>query len=581
MHRARGKWQQVVIGLVALAVVAGAIAPAGAGEAVVLGRACVRDMLALLEKASKVAEKVVPGQGAQMTAAAAMMLQGAESAGIDWTKPVTVVLLSGKAFGRVEPAVVGIFPVTNGEQFRQARQAAGKANEHVEVRGNYALLSTKQAAFAAITERRINIYSKFPTAGGDADLYFTAYLDKIITEYQPEIDQAIQEAQERAAGMGPAAGPFAALASLQKVAGPLAKFAGKQARRVSLILKLTDESLDIQGRLYAVRDSQLAAAFAGQPAETTDLAKYLPRDAALSMVGKLDIEKLRGLIEAGLDTVAGPLEIKAEDREQILSIMFGTTQTGEFAAAYSGNPAHKGLQMAQVVRVRDIEKYRAVTKQAQDWILSGPLGGMMQGLGMQMDIKHEPGVREHKGVTIDRMTLVFKQDPKAPPNPMMPQQPPQVTEFSAFDTFGVAVTNNPTGDLLNGVIDRIKGGEPGLDQSPAYKATLAAAGEGASMVFHVSFNSMLAKLIEHVSAAQPMIAMMVGGIAKPDPNEAPITGYAKFGGDRVEFVTRVPQQPIINFATRVRAMIEQMRAGGGRPGPGPGPGPKPGDDDDF
>ena len=568
MGKMSWKWQRVAAILVAVALVASAAAQAG--EAVVLGRVCVRDVKELVAKAVKVVDKFAPGQGTQLKAMADMQLQGAQFAGADWSRPVTVVLLSGKSFGKVEPAVVGIVPVTNGEQFRQARQAAGQANEKIEIRGNYALVSQDQAAFAAITERRINTYGTFPKAGGDADIYLTFYIDKSVQEYQPEIDQAIQEAQEQVAGMG-AAGPFAAVAKFQKAAGPLAKFAATQASRVSLILKLTDDALDINGRLYAAEGSQLAAAFAGQPSETTDLAKYLPQDAVLSVTGKTDIVKLKPLIEAVLDTVAGPLEMKAEDRSKLLDLMFASTQTGEFAVAYSGSPAHKGLQMAQVAKITDGDKFRAAGKAAVDWMMKGPFGGMMQGMGVKMDIKHEPGVRQYKGVAIDRFTVTVAQDPNAQPNPMMPQQPPQVTELGALDTLGVAGSNNPTGDLLNGIIDRVKGGEPGLDQSPAYKAAVAAAPKGANVVFHMSFNSFIAKLIDEIAKAQPMVAMMAGGIAKPDPNEAPITGYYVFSEDRLDFFTRVPQQPIINLATRIRMMIEAQR-GGARPAPGRKPG---------
>lgn len=571
MGKARGKWQRLVIGLVAAVIVLAAAAPAPAGEAVVLGRICIRDIKGLLDRAGKVADKFVPGQGAQVVSMAGMALQGAEFAGIDWTKPVTVALLSGKSFGKAEPVVVGIFPVANGEQFRLARQAAGRANEAVEIRGNYALLSDNKAAFETITERRINIYSKFPTVAADADVYLTGYVAAALKEYEAEIEQQMKQAEEQMAGMG-AAGPFAALASMQKAVVPLAKFAGGQVRRVSLILKLTDATLDIQGRLYAVEGSQLAAGFAAQPAAPTDLAKYLPRDVAMAMTANLDITKVRAFIEAGFDAVAGPMQLKPEDREKFLDLMFGSSYTGQFAMAYSGNPAHKGMQIAQVLKATDEAKFRAATKNGLDWFMNSPFAGMVKGAGLNIDWKQEPGIREHNGVAIDRYTMTMKPAEGAPPNPMMGQQPPQVTELGYLNGLGFAGTNNPTGDLLNGIIDRVKGGEPGLDASPAYKQALAAA-EGAPVVFHAGFNTLVAKFIEEIAKAQPMIAMMAGGIAKADPNEAPITGYASFAKDRMQFVTRIPQQPIVDFATRARAMVEQMRGGGNAPGPRPQPGP--------
>ena len=566
-------WQRIVVGLVAVALVAAATAQAG--EAVVLGRVCIRDVKQLVEKATKVVDKIVPGQGAQMKVMADMQLQGAQFAGADWSRPVSIVLISGKGFGKVEPVPVGIIPVVNGEQFRQARQAAGQVGEKIEIRGNYALISNDPGAFAAISEERINIYSSFPKAGGDADVYLTFQIDDSVKEYQIEIDQAMQQAQEQVAGMGAAGGPFAMMGQIQKAMGPIAKFAATQASRVSLILKLTDDSLEIMGRFYAIEGSHLATALAGQPQTKTDLAKYLPPDACMSFVTMSDITKARPFAEALLDTLATPLEMKTEDRDKVLALMFGSTQTGEAAIAYSGDPAHKGMQMAQVLRIADAAKFRAASKDAVEWMMRGPLGGMLQGMGMNMDVKHEPGIREHKGVTIDRLTVTVKQDPNAQPNPMMGQQQPQLTEMGALDDLGVAATNNPTGELLNAVIDRIKGGEPGLDRSPAYKAALAAAPKNASIVYHVSFNTFIAKMLEEIAKQQPMVAMMAGGIAQADPNEPPITGYAIFDGNRVEFSTRVPQQPIINLANRIRKMMEQ------RGGPGAAPGPRPGGVDDF
>ena len=91
-------------------------------------------------------EKVVPGSSEQVKSNAAQFLEGADFAGADWTKPVTVVVLGGKVFGKVEPAIVGIFPLTDAGKFRQAREQAARENEKLDIRGNYALLTEDEGA---------------------------------------------------------------------------------------------------------------------------------------------------------------------------------------------------------------------------------------------------------------------------------------------------------------------------------------------------------------------------------------------------------------------------------------------------
>ena len=557
MGRTGSNWRRLVAGLVVAGVLAAAVAPAHAGSAM-LGRVCVRDIKGLIDKVGNLVEKVAPGSGAQVTAGATMMLQGAEWAGVDWSKPATVAILSGKPFGKAEPAVVAILPLTDPGKFRQAREQAAKPNQNFDVRGNFGLITQDEGALAAITPKRLELYTQFPKLAGSADVYATFYITRAVTEYEAEIDQAMQKAQEQVAGMG-AAGPFAVAAKAQKAVAPLAKLAGKQARRVSMVWKFNDDSLDVTGRLYAAPDSQLAAFFAGQPGETTDLVKYLPSDAAVAMAGKLDIAKLMPLVKTVLDAIAGPLEMKPEDQQKVLDLFLASTQTGEFAIAVSGNPAHKGMQTIQVVKIADGGKFRKAAKQGMDWFLGSGLGAMVKGMGVEMALKQEPAVRKHKDVAVDRFTMTIAQAPDAQPNPLMGQAPPQVTELAAIDTLGIAASNNLTGDLLNATIDRVKGGGEGLDQSKAYKDARAAAPQDANIIFHVSFNSILAKVIEEVAKQQPMIAMMAGGIAKADPTEAPITGYYRFSKDQVDFLTHVPYQPIIAFGTRVRMMIQQQR----------------------
>jgi hypothetical protein len=578
MQSARRGIRGVVIAALLASLMVAALPVASAEEATVLGHFCVRDAKGLTDKIVKLVNKFAPGMGDAMVAPQAQQFfQKAGMAGVDWSKPVSVALLSGKAFGKTEPVPVAIFPVANADAL-QAMTDQPDAPKMLDVRGDYAVAADEEAALKAITPQRLAIYSQWPQIAGTTDVYATFYVSRALNEYMPEIEQQIQQTQQQfeqggAPGM-PGGGPMAMAQQMMKAWGPMAKLASKQARRVSLMAQFNDDSVDMAGRLYAMPDSELSKFFDGQPQETTDLVKYLPADSVMSMNANLEMEAFRPLVKVVVDALAEPLSITDENRQKINDLIFASTQTGAAAVGLSGSSQHKGIQTVQIAQIKDAEKFRQATKDGMDWLMGSGLLGGLQGAGMDITIDHKPAAREYKGVPVDRITVTYKQKAGAQPNPMMPNRPPQTTELAAFDTFGITVSNNPDGDLMNNIIDRIKaGGGEGLDQAQAYKAAVAAADERAGIVAHVSFNSFLAKMVEEIAKIQPMIAMMAGGVAKPNPTEAPITGYARFAtyrnGSAVNFRVRVPHQPILDLVQRVQMMMQQMKQRG--PGAGPQP----------
>ncbi len=571
--RVRGNGHRVLLAVVLGAMlVAGVAGPARGGEPVVLGCGSAADLKGLIAKLGKLAEKFVPGTGVQVQGMSAMLTQSPEWAGVDWSKPATIVFFGGKAFGKTEPVPVVLVTVADAAQFRQAHPDGGPAS--FEVRNNVAIVAQEKAALAAVTPERFDLYSKFPKIAGTADIYITLYASQMIAEYQTEIAAGLKEMEDQAGAMA-MPGPMASIGKIVKCIAPLANLGCKQVRRASLTMQFNDESLDVWGRLYAAEDTELGTFLSGQPAEMSDLAKYLPAETVAAMAGKLDAEKAKPLVEAVLKALAGPLELSAADQQKWRDLIFASTQTGEFASALPSGAAFPGMQSVQVVRVADVAKFRSASKDGIEWVMKSGLGAFIEAAGVKMTIDHKPNAREYQGVAVDRITVTMAPAPGAPPNPMMGQQPPQVTEVAALNGLGVAAGNNPGGELLNGILDRIKGaGTPGLDTSAAYKAAVAAAPKGADIVTIVHFNSLLAKFVEEMAKQQPAIAMMVGAIIKADPTEEPITSYASFGANVVEIRTRVPHQPILTMVTRVRKMIEQQV-------PGAKPGPKPKEQDDF
>jgi len=561
----------VMLGATLLAAVAGV---AWGGEAVVLGSASAANLKGLLDKVAKLAEKFAPGAGAQVQGASAMLTQDPKFAGVDWTKPASALLFGGKAFGKAEPVPVILVTLADAAAFRQAAEKEG-GQVGIEIRNNVAIVSPEKAALPAVTPERFELYSKFPKVAGTADVYLTVYITQLLTEFEDELEGGLKELEQNMGQMQMPGMPN--VGKVVKCVGPLVKLAGQQVRRVSLTVELKDDSVELWARLYAADDTALGTYLSAQPAETTDLVKYLPAEAVMSMAAKFDIAKAMPLMETILKSLAGPLELSAEDQQKFRDLIFGSTQTGEFAVALAGGAANPGVQTVQVLRIGDAAKYRAAAQAGVKWFMESGFGSLMQAAGMKMNMDHKPAVREHQGVAVDRLTLTFTPaDPNAPPNPMMGQMPPQVTEIAAVGNLGVGVGSNPTGELLNGVLDRIKGGgTPGLDTSASWKAARAGAPKGANAIIHVSFNGLLAKIVEEAAKQQPAIAMMAGAIIKADPTEEPITSYVTFGANRMDLMTRIPHQPILALVTRVRAMVEQ-----GAPGARKG-GPKPKEQDDF
>ena len=151
--------------------------------------------------------------------------------------------------------------------------------------------------------------------------------------------------------------------------------------------------------------------------------------------------------------------------------------------------------------------------------------------------------------------------------------------MAAVDTFGITSSNNEAGDLVNGAIDRVQGGAPGFSTSKTYQALKAGAPQNANIMFHVSFNGLVAKIIEQVAKQMPLIKMMVGPLAQAVPDEKPIAGYVAFAkyrsGSAINFTVRIPHAPLVTFAGRIQQMMRQ------RGGPGGIPGMPPPRNDDF
>jgi len=574
--RVRASWlRAVLVAGLAAAVLAGAAAPARGGEAVVLGCASAANLKGLIEKLAKLAEKFVPGTGAQVQGMSAMLTQAPEWAGVDWSKPATVVLFGGKAFGKTEPVPVAVVSLADAALFRQGHPEGGPVS--FDVRGNSAIVAQEKAALPAMTAERFELYSKFPKIAATADAYLTIYATQTMGEYQAEIDAGLKEFEQEIGQMA-MPGPMAMFTKMVKCFGPLLKLAGAQARRMSLSVEFKDDAVELWGRLYAGEDTELGTFLSGQPGEMTDLVKHLPAEAVLSAAGKLDITKGKPFVEAILKAIAPPIELAAADQQKLRDLIFGSTQTGESAFAFAGGAKAQGMQSVQVARIGDAAKYRASTREAVEWLMKSGFGAFMEAAGVKATVEQKPNARQYQGVEIDRLTVTTAPAPGAQPNPLMGQQPPQVTEYTAVGSVAAAVTNDPSGEVLNGVLDRIKGGgTPGLDTSAAWKAALAAAPKGASVVGHFSFNSFMAKAMEEMGKQQPALALMAGAFFKADPTEEPITSSAAFGANMVDIRVRIPHQPVLALVTRVRMVIEQ----GMGVGPGRRPGPKPKEDDDF
>jgi len=546
---------------------------ARAAEPTVLAHVCARDLKALGSKLQVLGEKLAPGEGGAAFGVLSRQLEQATWRGVDWARPVSLMLLGGEPFGKPHPLAVFVVALADADQFGAAREAAGQDGVQVDIRGKFAVLGSEQAALAAITPARLEHYSKFPAYGADGDVYATLYVASAVQEYQAEIDETFRNMEGRmgAAGQGgPPPGPRAFIAKMLRAAGGMANVAGKQVHRISMVVTLAGDAVELRSRIYPVPGSEFEAGLKGQPAEMTDLAKYLPSKAVAGFGANLDFLKTKPLFDVVLNGIAQPLELTDEDRVELSRLMFASTQTGEFAMAFPGGVAGQGMQTATIARIGDGAKYRAVSKEGMAWFARSGYGEMLRGMGLVMTLDHKANARQHAGVEVDRITISYQVAPDAPPQAMMMGQlPDQATEVAALDTLALATSNDETGAMLDALIDRAKGdGQPGLDTSPAYKAALQALPKGASMYSFVLLNSALAKFVEQIAKQQPAVALMLGGVFKEDLAEQPITGWSAIAEGRIDLHTRIPHEPVVVLVSRFRAFIEQQRPGARPPGKG-------------
>ncbi len=552
-------------------------AAARAAQPVLLARGCAPNINALLQKVGRLAEKFAPGSGAQFAAQVGGFIRSPMWAGVDWGKPATIVLLGGKAFGKTEPVPVMVLPLADPQAWQQAHPPNAPMPMHFKITGNQVVVAQEKAAVGVIGPQLLALYSKAPKLAAGTDLYGTIYIGRLIAEYRPEIEQAIGELKEKTANQ-PMVGPAAMMDKFVRAALPLANMAGKQLRRLTLTITLNNDDVEIAGRVYAEPDTELATLFNGQPKEMTDLAKFLPAETVFAGAGKLDIQKVKPLLEAALATLAEPLGLTQEAMAKVRKLVLESGQTGESAGCVAAGPTHPGMQIVAVHRLADAAQFREGIKASVEFIAGGPFAGMLKGMGMQMTVDHKPNARQYKGIPVDRFTITTGPAPGTQPNPMMGQPTTQVIEIAVVGNYAVMSQNNPGGDLLNSTLDRVKGeaGGPTLATSAPFKAACAVAPKDASLVFHVCFNGFMAKMMEQVAQQQPAVAMMFGALFKAEPNEQPFTGYMRFDQGRLDYALRIPHQPIVAMVNRIKAAMQQRR----QPGPGQ-QGARPQPDDDF
>jgi hypothetical protein len=558
----------VAVGLalaVALLVVGGT---ARAVEAVPMGRVCFQNPQGLASKLQTLIEKFVPGQGQQVAMGAQMMMNNGPLKGVDWNKPFTIAFFSGKVFGKNEPVVVGLCSLADPAAFTAALQAQNQMGgpKFGEARGNVAMFTDTDGALAAITEKRLGLYTAYPKIAEGTDVYFTFYIARTLAEYQEDINAGLAEMEAGLANLPP---QMAIMGTWLKLMKPMAEFGQKQFHRVSLMGLLAEDNIQMHGRLYPVPDSEMAAAFTGQPETLSALPGYLPDNLSMGASMNTDIQKLRPLVDAFVGIVAPVMEI---DTDELVDLIYASTQTGETAFGLAGDPLHRGVVVAQVNKIGDAAKYREAAKSVTEKMMQGGIGKLMNAAGMKVTVDHKAGAREHNGVQVDQLTVTFAQAEGAPPNPAMAQMQPQVTEMAAAGTLGFATTNNQAGDLLNAMLDKANAGAPGASKD--FANAQAGVPQGTSMVMFVKLSTFLSKAIEEAAKQQPA-AMMLAGLFKPDPNELPITANMQFTNSRMHFAVHVPHQPLVDLATRARMMMGGM---GARPGGPPAPPPRRGED---
>ena len=82
------------------------------------------------------------------------------------------------------------------------------------------------------------------------------------------------------------------------------QFGQKQFHRISLMGALGEDNIQMHGRLYPVPESEMAAAFTGQPETLSALSGYLPDNLSMGASMNADIQKLRPLMDALVGIVA-------------------------------------------------------------------------------------------------------------------------------------------------------------------------------------------------------------------------------------------------------------------------------------
>ena len=211
-------------------------------------------------------------------------------------------------------------------------------------------------------------------------MYFTFYIARALAEYREDINAGLAEMQAGLANLPP---QMAIMGTWMKLMAPMVQFGEKQFHRVSIMGTLGETSINMHGRLYPVPDSEMAAAFTGQPDTLSALPGYLPDNLSMGASMNADIQKLRPLMEALVGIVAPVMEM---DKDELIDLMYASTQTGESAFGMAGDPLHRGIVVAQVNKIADAGKYRTAAKSVTEKMMQGGIGKLMNAAGMKITV---------------------------------------------------------------------------------------------------------------------------------------------------------------------------------------------------
>ena len=537
-----------------------------------LGYLRVKNPTGLVQKLTQLVNRFQPGMGMMVGPGIGMYVYGDPMlAQVDSSRPTVLMLFNPKNSG--QPFVI-LAPAkdsaTYAANINASGDAAGGARKFAKAVGTSVAIAMDETLLNSVAPYLAKL-KPIGTADMQGDAAATVPIPSLLKMFNADIDQGVnmmmgglEQAREN--------GAFEGQMDPTKILKAEVDFfleAIRQLDTVGLGVGVEPEAVTLGYSLAALADTALAKTLTSQRRRPSKIARFLPENAAATVVAPTTTMTPGGLIEKFQAMIMEALEVTPEDRSQMQAYQAEWNKMlagGEMGFSVVSTEA-RPLQVVLLFDVAPGSDPAGVIKKTITWYQTSSVAKAYTDMGLELKYGFQEGARTYKGARVDRVTVDLPLDKMA----MTPRDREQLAMVLGGEKISVelALVDNTYvmtlgSALIESTINGIKAGG----------RTTAADIGAANGYFHVSFARMIDMIANFARVADDANAVQeIGALQKLTLGSAAVVGRGTVQGRKAGFELEVPVEPVRKLVEHFKTRHSAPRMGaGGPPGGAGGPG---------